>query len=35
MGRNGDRARESAGEEEKAREECETPERNMGDGAAQ
>lgn len=34
-GRDRDRARETAGEEEKAREECETPERGVGDRAAQ
>lgn len=33
--RNGARAREAAGEEEKAREECETPERGVGDGGVQ
>lgn len=30
--RDGNRAREAAGEEEKARKECETPERGVGDG---
>lgn len=34
-GRDRDGARETAGEEEKAREECETPERGTGDGRAQ
>ena len=34
-GRDRDRARETAGEEEKAKEECETPERDVGDAGAQ
>lgn len=34
-GRDRDRARETAGEEEKAREERETPGRGVGDGGAQ
>lgn len=33
--RDRDRVRETAGEEEKAREEFETPERGVGDGEAQ
>lgn len=31
-GRDRHRARETAGEKKKAREQCETPERGMGDG---
>lgn len=34
-GRDRDRVKETAGEEEKAKDECEAPERDMGDTEAQ